>query len=80
MSPAAFFSFTVLISSTGDMLNTDLILRRRLEWLMQSMSAISSTLNLSSPSYFSKLFFRQFGISPKDFEKQCRDSDRGGMA
>lgn len=36
-------------------------------------------VGMSSPSYFSKLFFRQFGISPKDFEKQCRDSDRGGM-
>lgn len=30
-------------------------------------------VGISSPSYFSKLFFKQFGISPKDFEKQCRD-------
>lgn len=30
-------------------------------------------VGISSPSYFSKLFFKQFGISPKDFEKQCRE-------
>lgn len=44
------------------------------------ISDICYMVGMSSPSYFSKLFFRQFGISPKDFEKQCRDSDRGGMA
>lgn len=30
-------------------------------------------VGIASPSYFSKLFFKQFGISPKDFEKQCRE-------
>lgn len=53
-------------------------------WLIQDgrylISDICYMVGMSSPSYFSKLFFRQFGISPKDFEKQCRDSDRGGMA
>lgn len=28
-------------------------------------------VGISSSSYFSKLFFRQFGITPKAFEKQC---------
>ena len=27
-------------------------------------------VGISSPSYFSKLFLRQFGMTPKDFEKQ----------
>lgn len=53
-------------------------------WLIQDgrylISDICYMVGMSSPSYFSKLFFRQFGISPKDFEKQCRDSDQGGMA
>lgn len=30
-------------------------------------------VGISSPSYFSKMFFKQFGISPKDFERQCRE-------
>lgn len=29
-------------------------------------------IGFSSPSYFSKLFLNQFGITPKDFEKRCR--------
>ena len=29
-------------------------------------------VGISSPSYFSKIFFAQFGISPKDFERQNR--------
>lgn len=28
-------------------------------------------VGFTSPSYFSKQFFKQFGVSPKDFEKQC---------
>ena len=35
-------------------------------------------VGISSPSYFSKLFFKQFGISPKDFEKQCREKQGNG--
>ncbi len=27
-------------------------------------------VGINSPSYFSKLFLKQFGVSPKDFEKQ----------
>ena len=30
-------------------------------------------VGISSPSYFSKIFFAQFGISPKDFERQNRE-------
>ena len=30
-------------------------------------------VGISSPSYFSKIFFTQFGISPKDFERQNRE-------
>ncbi|MBQ8423187.1 MAG: response regulator [Coprobacter sp.] len=29
-------------------------------------------VGINSLSYFSKLFFKQFGITPKDFEKQCQ--------
>lgn len=29
-------------------------------------------VGINSPSYFSKLFFQQFGMTPKDFEKQQR--------
>lgn len=29
-------------------------------------------VGINSASYFSKLFFKQFGLSPKDFEKQCK--------
>jgi ligand-binding sensor domain-containing protein/signal transduction histidine kinase/DNA-binding response OmpR family regulator len=31
---------------------------------------IGYMVGINSPSYFSKLFFNQFGVSPKDFEKQ----------
>jgi signal transduction histidine kinase/DNA-binding response OmpR family regulator len=31
---------------------------------------IGYMVGINSPSYFSKLFFNQFGMSPKDFEKQ----------
>lgn len=40
---------------------------------------ICEMIGISSPSYFSKLFFKQFNITPKAFEKQCqekRDSER----
>lgn len=30
-------------------------------------------VGITSPSYFSKLFFKQFGVTPKDFEKQCKE-------
>lgn len=33
-------------------------------------------VGISSPSYFSKMFFKQFGITPKDFEKSCRKRDK----
>lgn len=34
------------------------------------LSEICYMVGVSSPSYFSKLFFKQFGMTPKDFEKQ----------
>ena len=34
-------------------------------------------VGISSQSYFSKLFFKQFGITPKDFEKQCQKKQQG---
>lgn len=30
-------------------------------------------VGIESPSYFSKLFQKQFGITPKDFEKECQN-------
>ena len=42
------------------------------------MGGICYMVGISSPSYFSKLFFKQFGISPKDFEKQCREKQGNG--
>ena len=29
-------------------------------------------VGINSPSYFSKLFLKQFGMTPKDFEKQSQ--------
>lgn len=29
-------------------------------------------VGINSSSYFSKLFFKQFGVTPKAFEKQCQ--------
>ena len=40
------------------------------------ISDVCFMVGITSPSYFSKLFFKQFGISPKDFEKQCRASSQ----
>ncbi len=34
---------------------------------------ICEMIGMSSPSYFSKLFFKQFDITPKAFEKQCQE-------
>ena len=56
-----------LISSTGDMLNTDFILRSRLEWLMHRMSAMHSTLKLSSPTLSSIIFMTLFINSSSAF-------------
>lgn len=33
-------------------------------------------VGIATPSYFSKLFFKQYGMTPKDFEKQCRSKGR----
>lgn len=36
------------------------------------MADICYMLGINSPSYFSKMFFKQYGLTPKEFEKQCR--------
>jgi len=36
------------------------------------ISDVCYMVGITSPSYFSKLFFKQFGMTPKDFEKQSR--------
>ena len=36
------------------------------------ISDVCYMVGIASPSYFSKLFFKQFGMTPKDFEKQCK--------
>lgn len=37
-------------------------------------------VGINSSSYFCKLFFRQFGVTPKGFEKQCQQYARNGEA
>ena len=37
------------------------------------ISDVCYMVGIASPSYFSKLFFKQFGVTPKDFEKQCKN-------
>lgn len=33
-------------------------------------------VGIATPSYFSKLFFKQYGLTPKEFEKQCREKGK----
>lgn len=40
------------------------------------ISDICYMVGITSPSYFSKLFFKQFGVTPKDFERQCQNKSR----
>ncbi len=37
------------------------------------ISDIGYMVGIASPSYFSKIFSKQFGMTPKEFEKQCRN-------
>lgn len=37
-------------------------------------------VGITSSSYFSKLFLKQFGITPKAFELQCQKNSQGGVA
>jgi len=37
------------------------------------LAEVGYTVGISSPSYFSKLFFKQFGIMPRDFAAQCHN-------
>lgn len=44
------------------------------------ISDVCYMVGIATPSYFSKLFFKQFGMTPKDFEKQCRTKSNNGEA
>lgn len=39
---------------------------------------ICQMVGINSPSYFSKLFFKQFNVSPKDFAQQCQKQSASG--
>lgn len=39
------------------------------------ISDVCYMVGIATPSYFSKIFFKQFGVTPKDFEKQCRSKN-----
>ena len=41
-----------------------------------SMAEISENIGISSPSYFSKLFYKQFGITPKAFSMKYKISGK----
>lgn len=50
-------------------------LKRATELIQDGRYRISDVcymVGIATPSYFSKLFFKQYGMTPKDFEKQCR--------
>lgn len=40
------------------------------------MADVCFMVGLTSPSYFSKVFLKQFGVTPKDFERQCMEKNR----
>lgn len=40
---------------------------------------IGEMVGFSSPSYFSKTFQKQFGVTPKEFEKQCRTKNQSNI-
>ena len=41
------------------------------------MGDICYMVGINSQSYFTRLFLKQFGITPKTFEKQCREKQQG---
>ena len=44
------------------------------------MGDICYMVGINSQSYFTRLFFKQFGITPKAFEKQCQEKTRPDTA
>ena len=42
------------------------------------MGDICYMVGINSQSYFTRLFFKQFGITPKAFEKQCQEKAAAG--
>ncbi len=58
-------------------------LKKAAEYIQEGKYRIGDVcymVGINSPSYFSKLFFRQFGITPKDFEKQCKKSSQSSLS
>lgn len=41
-----------------------------------SIADVGFMVGITSPAYFSKQFGKQFGITPKDFEKQCKANSK----
>ncbi|MDE6339650.1 MAG: response regulator [Muribaculaceae bacterium] len=57
-------------------------LKRAAELLKEGkyrIGEICLMVGISSPSYFSKLFFRQFNVTPKDFALQCQEQSRKNL-
>ncbi len=57
-------------------------LKRAAELLKEGkyrIGEICQMVGIGSPSYFSKLFFRQFNVTPKDFAMQCQEQSRKSM-
>lgn len=58
-------------------------LKRGAELIQEGKYRISDVcymVGINSPSYFSKRFFKQFGVTPKEFEKQCRQNSQEAAA
>ena len=43
------------------------------------LSEVGYLVGINSPSYFSKLFFKQFGIMPRDFAAQCHPTAKSAL-
>lgn len=54
-------------------------LKRATELIQDGRYRISDVcymVGIATPSYFSKLFYKQYGMTPKDFEKQCHSKEK----
>ena len=60
-----------------------LIKLKRAAELIQSgkylIGDVGEMVGFSSPSYFSKTFQKQFGVTPKEFEKQCHNKNQSNI-
>ena len=58
-------------------------LKKAAEYIQEGKYRIGDVcymVGINSSSYFSKLFFKQFGITPKDFEKQCKQNSKSPLS